>query len=172
LSRINLNRWRIGYSRWAVLFMTALIIVGCAKGPPEDVKLRGEIITVPETNPDVDGIPSPVLVIVYQLANVDIFENGDFFALYDPDGEALGADLLNREQLTVQPGETRVFAADFDPETNAIGVIVAYRDIENASWKSIAEFPQLGMMDKLNIFKTKKLKIEVNSLSVTATISK
>jgi type VI secretion system protein VasD len=152
--------------------MVVFVLVGCAKGAPEEVKLRGEIVTTPDINPDVDGAASPVLVIVFQLANVDVFANGDFFSLYDPDAAALGPDLLNREQLTVQPGETREFAADFDPDTKAIGVIVAYRDIENASWKSIAEFPKLGIMDKLNVFKKQKLKIEVDSLSVTATIGK
>jgi type VI secretion system protein VasD len=166
-----LKPWRIGDFRWAA-FVLVLILTGCAKGPPEDVKLRGEIVTAPNANPDVDGAASPVLVIVYQLANVDTFANGDFFSLYDPDGAALGADLLAREQMTVQPGETRQFSADFDPESAALGVIVAFRDIENASWKSVAEFPKLSLMEKVNVFKKQKLVIEIDSLSVTATIGK
>ena len=65
-----------------------------ANRPPEDVKLKGNIVAAADSNPDINGRPSPVVIAVYQLKSPDGFLNGDFFSVYDPKGAALGEDLL------------------------------------------------------------------------------
>ena len=121
-----------------VALMCVHWLVGCAGGPPKDIVINGDVVAAADVNPDFQGRASPVKVIVYQLRASDAFLAGDFFSLYDANSELLAADLIDRQEFLLQPGETRVFNSEFDPETRFIGVIAAYRDIENAQFRGVA----------------------------------
>lgn len=160
------------FSLIALAMSFTLILSACASGPPKDVKIEGEIVTAQGLNPDRDGRPSPVVVVVYQLRGSDKFETGDFFGLFNAESDLLGDDLIERSQVQLQPGETRPYTAEFDPETRFIGVVAAFRDIQSAQFKALTEIPEEGLKDKLNIFKDNKLKIEVQPLAVSVAIEK
>ena len=131
------------------------------------VKVKAMISVAEELNPDYQGRSSPVNVIVFQLASSDAFENSDFFSLYDPEATVLGGDLLGRTQLLLKPGEEREWDVEFDRETRFVGIIAAYRDIENAQWRSIEALPTKGLIGRF--FSKNKLKIVVDTLAVSVT---
>jgi type VI secretion system protein VasD len=115
------------------------LTVGCGgKTPP---LLRGSIKTATGVNPDVRGRPSPIVVRVYELKSVTAFNSADFFSIYDKEQEALGADLLGREEYQLRPDETRPYQRQLQPETKFIGVIAAFRDLENSRWRQTAPVP-------------------------------
>jgi len=153
---------------WVLLLAAAMVLVtGCASAP-KPVKVKSAISAVEDLNPDYQGRPSPVKVIMFQLSAADAFDNADFFSLFDPESGVLGGDELARTEMLLQPGESREWEAEFDEATIAVGVVAAFRDIENAQWRASVVLAEKGITDKL-LFKKKKLKVTVDSLAVSVT---
>ena len=76
---------------------------------------------------------------LYELKSATAFNNAGFFTLYDADMAELGADLQNREEIELQPGQAMEVNRDLKPETRFIGVVAAYRDIDNSNWRAVHE---------------------------------
>ena len=93
-----------------------------------------------------------------------------FFNLYQADGGAIDADLIQRIDMQVQPGQLVELNSEFNPDTTHIGILAAFRDIDNASWRALVEMPDKSLTEKLNPFSKKKLIVQVDELSVTAGI--
>ena len=90
-------------------------------------------------NPDINGRPSPIVARIYELKSLSVFNNADFFNLFEQDVALLGDELLMRDELHFQPGETKLLERELQPDTRYLGVIGAYRDIENATWRRAIE---------------------------------
>lgn len=148
-----------------LLILAALLLVQPHANAAKTVKVKVAITAAEDLNPDYQERPSPVNLIVFQLKSADAFTTLDFFSLFDPEAAALGGDQISRTQMLLQPGEVREWEADFDKETRYVGVIAAFRDIENAQWRSVVELPQKGFIGRF--FKKNKLKITVDSLAVS-----
>lgn len=148
-----------------VLLLAALTVLasGCA-GAPKPVQIKSEITVAEELNPDYQGRPSPVKIIVFQLSSADAFESADFFSLFEPEASVLGGDMLARTEMLLQPGESRKWEPEFNKETRFVGVVGAFREIENAQWRSTVALPEQGLVGKF--FTKNKLKIAVDTLAV------
>ncbi|RDK02446.1 type VI secretion system lipoprotein TssJ [Paraburkholderia lacunae] len=124
-----------------------LPLIGKAKPPPPppapaapppqliDVTLKAAA----ELNPDVTGRPSPLAVRLYQLKSASKFSNADFFALFDHDNALLGADLLAREDLQIEPGASRTVVLERAREVRQVAVLAAYREVDSASWRAVVD---------------------------------
>jgi type VI secretion system protein VasD len=126
-----------------VLAACSLVLAaGCggAKAP----EVRGSIKVDPNANPDLRGRPSPVVVRIYELKALAAFNGADFFTLFEKESEALGGDLVAREEYQLRPAETREYRRQLQPDTKFIGVIAAFRDLENARWRQSAPVPKKG----------------------------
>jgi len=134
----------------------------------DKVKVKTEITTAADLNPDRNGRPSPVVLLIFQLSAVDAFQNADFFSLFDPAAAIVAADMIERTEMTLHPGEVRPLEAEFDEEARYIGLVAAFRDVEKAQWRGIVELPDKGFLKK--VFSRDKLLIQLQSLAVTATI--
>lgn len=150
---------------WMLLLAAVMVLVSACAGAPKPVKVKGEIFAAETLNPDYQGRPSPVKIIVLQLTSADAFNNADFFSLFDAESGVLGDDELARTEMLLQPGETREWEPEFSPETEFVGVIGAFRDIENAQWRASAAVVERGITAK--IMRKKNLKIAVDSLAVS-----
>lgn len=120
----------------------AATLAGCAGAPPPPKPAAATTVNLAfaaaaDANPDARGRASPVAVRVYALRASAGFEAADFFALQEGDTGALGADLLQREELVLRPGERRALALQPPAGTQAIGVVVAYRDLDRARWRAV-----------------------------------
>ena len=150
---------------WVLLLAAVMVLASGCAGAPKPVKVKGEISAVETLNPDYQGRPSPVKIIVVQLKSADAFNNADFFSLFDAESGVLGGDELARTEMLLQPGETREWVPEFDPETEFVGVVGAFRDIENAQWRASAAVVERGITAK--IMRKKNLKIAVDALAVS-----
>ncbi|CAE6709424.1 type VI secretion system lipoprotein TssJ [Paraburkholderia haematera] len=125
-----------------------LPLIGKAKPPPPpppapaapppqliDVTLKAAA----ELNPDVTGRPSPVAVRLYQLKSASKFSNADFFALFDHDSALLGADLLTREEIQIEPGASRTVVLERAKDARQFAVLAAYRDVDSARWRAVVD---------------------------------
>jgi type VI secretion system protein VasD len=90
-------------------------------------------------NPDINHRPSPIVARIYELKSLSVFNNADFFNLFEQDVALLGGEMLMRDELHFQPGEVKMLERELQPDTRYIGVIGAYRDIENATWRRTIE---------------------------------
>ena len=128
---------------WLLLATVALIMFAPASHAADTVKVKAVVTAAADLNPDYQGRPSPVNVIVFQLVSADTFSNADFFSLFEPEAAILGGD----------GAYPRLW--DF----------AAFRDIENAQWRATVALPKKGFISKF--FKKNKLMITVDSLAVT-----
>jgi type VI secretion system protein VasD len=92
----------------------------------------------PDVNPDPSGRPSPIFVRYYQLGATTTFTTADYFQLHDTEAAVLGPALLDRQELPLAPGASQTVAIEAKPGTTAIGIVAAYRDINNAQWRAQA----------------------------------
>lgn len=162
--RRGLRRTLVGLA----LLTAALLLVHPDANAAKTVKVKVALTAAEDLNPDYQGRASPVNIIVFQLTSADAFMAEDFFSLFDPESTALGGDVLSRTQMLLQPGEVREWEADFEKVSRYVGVIAAFRDIENAQWRSVVELPKKGLIGRF--FKKNKLRITVDSLAVTVAI--
>lgn len=114
-------------------------LAGCGSASPP--LLQGSLKAEPAINPDLNGRPSPVVVRVYELKSLGAFNGADFFSLFERESETLGGDLVGREEFDLQPAETRPYRRQLQPDTKFIGVIAAFRDLENSRWRQVAPVP-------------------------------
>lgn len=106
-----------------------------AQADPTTVELL--VVASPLLNPDANGRPSPVVVRLYELSTASSFNTSDFFQIYEQAEDTLGADLVGTEELIIQPGDVRTVARSLKPETEALGMVVAYRFIGSAEWRAV-----------------------------------
>ena len=159
------------YLRSIVLVtLCSLVLVSCSGGQPKDLVLQGELVASEVINPNRDGRASPVTVVIYHLKGSEAFMSADFFNLYQADSGVVAADLIKRIDMQVQPGQVMELSSEFDPDTSHIGVLAAFRDIDNASWRALVAMPEKSLTDKLNPFAKKKLIVQVDKLSVAARV--
>src|SRR6266545_1429716 len=126
------------FVRLLLLACSIALAWGCGSSPP---LLQGSIKADPTTNPDLNGRPSPIVVRVYELKALGAFSSADFFSLFERESETLGADLVGREEYDLRPAETRPYRRQLQPDTKFIGVVAAFRDLENSRWRQVAAVP-------------------------------
>lgn len=130
--------WRKWLSSFLMLVFASFILAGCAgETRPDPTSIDLMLTASPAVNPDRNGRASPVLVRVYELRSAGTFETADFFVLLEQDQTALGGELVNRWEFQLDPGETTRLEANFQPSSSALGIMVAYRDIERAQWRAV-----------------------------------
>lgn len=125
----------------ASLLLLVLLVSACgSSAPPPPTKITATLTASEQINPNALGQPSPLVVRVYELKNLDQFNAADFFTLYDNDQQALAQTLVARRELSVKPGETVKVegAASGSEATKFLGIFAAYREGQAATWKTSA----------------------------------
>ncbi len=113
--------------------LATLPLAGCGVPGTLHVSATGAA----DLNPGPGGAAFPAQVRLYQLRAPEKFTNADYFQLADHEQAALGGDLLSREEFILHPGETRTVDLKTQPDTRYVGVAVAYRNIDRATWRTI-----------------------------------
>lgn len=133
------------YKKICSLSFCAVFLVSCgATSAMKDVftVMTNASISVTSSdnvNPDLNGRPSPILFRLYELKSNSAFLNADFFALYDSGTGELATDYVSHKDWLLQPGETVEISNRLSDQTRYLGVMAAYRDINNAVWRNVIE---------------------------------
>nr|VFK36663.1 MAG: type VI secretion system protein VasD [Candidatus Kentron sp. SD]VFK40180.1 MAG: type VI secretion system protein VasD [Candidatus Kentron sp. SD]VFK79079.1 MAG: type VI secretion system protein VasD [Candidatus Kentron sp. SD] len=127
----------------------ALVLSGCCATVEKSTQqtrtlLQADIRVSENSNPDPSGRPTPVTLRVYQLKSSRNFESADFPALYGNDEAVLGADLLFKEEMDVYPGIEIPFERKLEEATRYLGIMVAFRNAKNATWRALTDLPAGG----------------------------
>lgn len=138
------------------------LLSACAGGPPKRKALDMQITTTADVNPDMQGRPSPIILHIMELNSTEQFNRLDYMGLTQPSGAALGAEMLGKNQVVLQPGESRTLPMELNPLTTAIGLVAGYRDIDNAAWRKSIPITQ---------GKTKGISITLEQTQIVTTVS-
>ena len=165
-SGVPQDRGAVRGRRRAAAGLAALLLAGtlsgCGTSAPKPTRLQGNIVAAVGLNPSVNDRPSPLLIRVYELRSPTAFNQADFMSLYQSDQATLAGDLVVREEMMLQPGETRPFNKQLSPETRFIGVIAVYRNLERATWRAVVP---------VALNKTQQLTVRAESLALSATMA-
>ena len=80
------------------------------------------------------------------------------FALTEHEQQTLGQDDAASQEFVLSPGETQTKTFELKTGVQAIGVVVLYRDIDNAQWRADAAVATSGPT---------KLTLNVGKLAIT-----
>lgn len=145
-----------------VCLLLAGLLGACAGGPPPREALDMQVNATADVNPDMQGRPSPVILHIMELNSTEQFNRLDYMSLTQPSGAALGAELLGKNQMVLQPGETKALPMELNPLTTAIGLVAGYRDIDNATWRKVVPITQGS---------TKGIAITLGQTQITTNVS-
>jgi type VI secretion system protein VasD len=90
-----------------------------------------------KVNPNTQGRPSPIFVRVYRLKNSVNFLAADYLSLVQKDQTVLGSDILFREEVMLNPGQSLVLTKKWLQEPGYFAVVAAYRDLDKSVWRVI-----------------------------------
>ncbi|RYF35352.1 MAG: type VI secretion system lipoprotein TssJ [Comamonadaceae bacterium] len=127
---------RLFYGRFAGLALAALALAGCASKPVV-TPVALTLTAAADVNPDARNRASPLTVRVYALKSPGPFEGADFFSLFEKDQATLGAEMVQREEMLLRPGDSKKISMTLPADAKAIAVLAAYRDLERARWREV-----------------------------------
>ncbi|WP_448725618.1 type VI secretion system lipoprotein TssJ [Pseudomonas farris] len=138
--------------RFLLAVATALLLTACAKDAakpqPEEAEAEADTAAVElhfhaiaGLNPGATGQPAPVRVRIFELKNAATFGRSDYFALAERAQATLGADLIDQDEVLIQPGQQMSLQRDLDPATRHIGVLVGYRELDQSLWRAVMNVP-------------------------------
>lgn len=137
-------------------------LAACSSLAPEvpTTALTVSITADEQINPNEKGLPSPILLRIYELKSATVFQEASFFDLLDKDTGKLGADLVSKREFELKPGEATHYDRTAPVETRHVGVIAGFRQIEAAQWRAVVEItPE----------QASTLLIKISALAVTLT---
>jgi len=137
------------------------LLSSCA-GAPKRENLDMKVNATADVNPDMQGRPSPIILHIMELNSTEQFNRLDYMSLTQPSGAALGSELLGKNQMVLQPGETKALPMELNPMTTAIGLVAGYRDIDNAAWRKSIPITQGD---------TKGISITLEQTQIVTTVS-
>jgi type VI secretion system protein VasD len=151
----------LGFAWLPVISVIAIMLSSCALFGPGATRVEATIKSTSDINPNLDNKPSPLVIRIFELKSIDAFQNNDFFSLYDNESESIGKDILAKNEIEVRPGEKYKYNRDLNVETRYLGVIAAYRNLDNSQWRASIEVP---LNKKINItIQLRKLAVSINS---------
>jgi type VI secretion system protein VasD len=123
------------------MLLALAFATGCSSPPPPPKPVVTPIAMTlaagADANPDARGRASPLTVRVYALKTSGAFEAADFFSLFEKDQATLGAEMAQREELLLRPGDSKKIEMTLAADIKAIGVMAAYRDLDRARWREV-----------------------------------
>ena len=119
-----------------------VLLAGCAA---TESKLAVPYVVELNASDDVNSAgrhrPSPIKVTIYELKTTNAFELSDFFSLQEDARAALGDQLLNVNSVILTPGKTERITAHGNVEAKVLGIVAAYRDLDNSQWRLTVDLP-------------------------------
>jgi type VI secretion system protein VasD len=134
---MSLNRLSL-----VALALAALPLISCAShGADDRVQTRTLLSASNDTNPDINGRPSPVVLRVFQLRNDGEFGRADFLALSLHEKDALGTSLIGVEEFELRPGERLETRIGLSRDARYIAAIAEFRDLNSGQWRTLRTRP-------------------------------
>jgi len=115
-----------------------LVFSGCSKEiiAPSPTTIVMEIKTSANINPDIKGIPSPLVVRFYQLKAQTRFNDADFISIYADDKQVLGEDLVHRQEILLSPSDKKFINFETEKNVKYISCLAMFRQHDQGRWRA------------------------------------
>ena len=140
-TRRGLKRSNALFQRLKLLsLISVFFIVACSHSSPEKIRfpLMLDIRVDQDVNPNFYGEPAPVNIAIYRLSTFGNSDGG-LTELQDFPEDNGSHRVFS---AVFQPGEHRCLKLPLMPDTLAIGITGAFRDIGHAQWLSVYPLPE------------------------------
>jgi len=140
------------------LVATCLILTGCAstpKPPIATVSLNVQPnINSFSTITDETKAPEarPVVIRLYELSSLSAFSSADFFSVFNDYKTTLDGELITSEEFRLMPNQKQKFNKTLNIDTRYVGVVAAYKDLEQSQWRASASVPPKESAPEIYIF--------------------
>lgn len=144
------------------LVLLALLLSACATAH-HDAQATWDIRATHYLNPDENGQSKPIALTFYQLKNSQAFKQASYVDLSEHAPEILGEDLIDKQTMTVRPGQHTSLQKNLAVDTQYIGIVAAYRDIDHAHWRQV-------LIVKPHYLRHSRIDLAVQAAGMTASI--
>ena len=148
------------------LTVSMSVLSGCSSNKSQDMAIDGYVTARTTINPDINGDARPVNITLYYLNDAEAFNEAGFFDLFSNAEETLGDSLLKTNKILSQPGIKQRVDLEAPKATKAVGLVAAFRDIDQSQWRAIVLTPEKCFMSCDPGLEDESLYIEVKRLSV------
>jgi type VI secretion system protein VasD len=133
MGRFELNNRLV----WACVAVIGLSLGGCATSAPQPTAINAQVSATEDVNISRAGEPSPIFLRFYELKSDALFSAATFDQLYEGAPAVLGENLQGSQELFLAPDESKTVSREFKQGSRFLGVLAAYQDIENATWRAV-----------------------------------
>ena len=92
-------------------------------------------------NPDLNERPSPVVLGFYELTDKIPFKSLGFSKISYQSYQNLKTTLIDYSTIEVRPSEIKNRLIKLHHNTAYLGIVAAYRQLDNSRWKQLIELP-------------------------------
>lgn len=133
--------------RIALAMFTAIVASLGATGCSTSA-MNMQVASTANLNMNEADEPLPVVLRIYQLSQAEGFRAASFKELWRKDLQTLGNALLVKEEIVVDPAQTRRIDISRHENVKYVGVVAIFRQAEGEQWKSLTRVPDswLGKM--------------------------
>ncbi|WP_426447538.1 type VI secretion system lipoprotein TssJ [Siccibacter colletis] len=118
---------------WGYLLFMVAILTACQSSVGKDDGAQHITLNADKkSNPNEKGQPSPVSVRIYELKSTEAFLMSDYFTIVDGSDAELLTQIKKVYESMMKPGEKRDVRLYPAVDSVALGIVVAYRDINHA----------------------------------------
>lgn len=143
---------------WITFVVSCLILTGCS-GPPKPPVAAVSLNVQPNINPfttttELTKTPEarPVVIRFYELTSLASFNSADFFSIFNEYKATLENELIASEEFRLVPGQKQKFNRTLNIDTRFIGVVAAYKDLEQSQWRASTAIPPKEKAPEIYIF--------------------
>lgn len=133
-----------------------VIVVGFTNCATKPTHLELNVRSDKDLNPNKNNIPSPMVLMMYELEDEELFKKLDYWSLHDEAKEKLGEKLISQTKQIIVPSEAQKYKIVFDKNTKYFGLIGGFRD-QKGAWRVVKPL-------KLNSYNKMELNISKNSI--------
>lgn len=148
--------------KWIGILIFCLLVLACGSSPEQPANFYDVNISIAkEVNPYRSNSSSPVTIRVYQLSNIQKFNEAEFIDLYYDDADILSNDLLSRRVLPIYlPNATYSVKLDINKNTKFIAVLAEFANFKDSKAKAEIKLPS-----------TNEAQININVAGLTVSTS-
>lgn len=128
----------------------SLLVAACSSEPDynpaqEATSVTFSLVASEGVNPNVWGEASPVEIQVFELVDDSMFMSASYDQLKQDHKKALKSNFVKSYDYVLLPGQFKfVNPIEVDDETNYIGVLANFSDVELSEWKKAVKVLNKG----------------------------
>lgn len=138
--------------------VSCLLLTGCSSTPKPPIAVVS-LNVQPNINPFTTTTTEtkapearPVVIRFYELTSLAAFNSADFFSIFNDYKTTLENELITSEEFRLIPGQRQKFNRTLNIDTRYVGVVAAYKDLEQSQWRASAAIPPKESAPEIYIF--------------------